>query len=64
MMDIKKYCEVFDGYSYNNELFAKGTAHLVTGRLLVRYKRFLDFGSRTIDPRTSLTFLKPTASGQ
>jgi hypothetical protein len=63
MMDIEKYLNVFDQYSYNNKLFGLGTAHLITGRLLVRYKKFLDFGSRTIDPRTSLTFLKPTASG-
>ncbi len=62
-MDIKKYCECFDGYSYNNTLFAKSTAHLITGRLLVRHKKFLDFGYRKIDPRTSITFLKPTASG-
>lgn len=63
MIDIKKYCECFDNYSYNNELFAKGTLHLIMGRLLVRHKKFLSFGMRTIDPRTSLTFLKPTASG-
>jgi len=63
MIDINKYCECFDNYSYNNKLFGLGTAHLITGRLLVRHKKFLDFGSRTIDPRTSLTFLKPTASG-
>lgn len=63
MIDIKKYCECFDNYSYNNELFAKGTLHLIMGRLLVRHKKFLNFGMRTIDPRTSLTFLKPTASG-
>ena len=62
-MDIKKYCECFDGYSYNNTLFAKTTAHLITGRLLVRHKQFLEFGYRKIDPRTSITFLKPTASG-
>ncbi len=63
MIDIKKYCECFDNYSYNNELFAKGTFHLIMGRLLVRHKKFLNFGARTIDPRTSLNFLKPTASG-
>ena len=62
-MDIEKYLNVFDQYSYNNRLFGLGTAHLITGRLLVRYRKFLDFGSRTIDARTSLTFLKPTASG-
>lgn len=62
-MDIDKYLKVFDGYSYNNRLFGLGTAHLITGRLLVRHKKFLSFGMRTIDPRTSLTFLKPTASG-
>jgi len=62
-MDINKYLVVFDGYSYNNALFGRGTAHLITGRLLVRHKKFLDFGYRKIDPRTSLTFLKPTASG-
>jgi CTP-dependent riboflavin kinase len=63
MIDIKKYLEVFDGYSYNNELFGRGTLHLIMGRLLVRHKKFLDFGYRTIDPRCSLTYLKPTASG-
>ncbi len=63
MIDIKKYLEVFDGYSYNNELFGKGTFHLIMGRLLVRHKKFLSFGYRTIDPRISLTYLKPTASG-
>ncbi len=62
-MNIKKFLEVFDNYSYNNALFGRGCAHLITGRILVRHKKFLDFGMRTIDPRTSLTFLKPTASG-
>ena len=62
-MDIKEYCRCFDGYSYNNLLFAKATAHLITGRLLVRHKQFLDFGFRKIDPRSSVIFLKPTASG-
>ena len=62
-MDLDKFLSVFDGYSYNNDLFGRGCAHLITGRLLVRHKQFLDFGYRKIDPRTSLTFLKPTASG-
>lgn len=63
MIDIEKYIEVFNQYSYNNQLFGMGTAHLITGRLLVRHKKFLNFGMRTIDPRISLIFLKPTASG-
>lgn len=63
MINIEEYCKCFDNYSYNNGLFAKGTFHLIMGRLLVRHKKFLNFGMRTIDPRTSLTFLKPTASG-
>ncbi len=62
-MDLNKYLACFDGYSYNNGLFGAATAHLITGRLLVRHKKFLNFGARTIDPRTSVTFLKPTASG-
>ena len=62
-MDINKYMACFNDYSYNNPLYAKSTAHLLTGRLLVRYNKFLSFGSRTIDPRTSVTFFKPTASG-
>ena len=63
MLNIEKYLDVFDNYSYNNKLFGLGTLHLILGRLLVRHKRFLDFGYRTIDPRISLTYLKPTASG-
>ncbi|MBU4154395.1 MAG: hypothetical protein KKD63_16115, partial [Proteobacteria bacterium] len=63
MIDIEKYLDVFDNYSYNNKLFGLGTFHLIMGRLLVRHKKFLDFGYRTIDPRCSLTYLKPTASG-
>ncbi len=62
-MDINNYLNCFDNYSYNNRLFGLGTAHLITGRMLVRYKKFLNFGARRIDPRTSLTFLKPTAAG-
>jgi len=63
MMDLNKYLQCFDGYSYNNSLFGAATAHMITGRLLVRHKKFLNFGFRQIDPRTSVTFLKPTASG-
>ena len=63
MIDIAEYLKIFDGYSYNNELFGRGTFHLIMGRLLVRHKKFLDFGYRSIDARTSLTYLKPTASG-
>jgi hypothetical protein len=62
-MEIKNFLKAFDNYSYNNELFGKACAHLITGRILVRHKKFLNFGMRQIDPRTSVTFLKPTASG-
>ncbi len=60
-MDINNYSKIFNSFSYNNTLYGLGTAHLITGRLIM--PRLLDFGYRKIDGRTSLTFLKPTFSG-
>lgn len=63
ILDKNKYLFCFGEYSYNNILYGRATLHLLIGRLLVRHNKFLSFGARTIDPRTSVTFFKPTASG-
>lgn len=62
-MDINKYLEVFDKFSYNNRLYGVVTAHLITGQFLIRNLKFLPSGHRKIDPRISLMLLKESQTG-
>jgi len=60
---IALYQEVFDSYSFKNELYGKISLHVIFGQALHNSVRY-EMGSRKIDPRLHLFLIKPQGTGK
>lgn len=63
MININNYLSCFNDYSYNNPQYGQASLHLIIGSLLLKQNKFISFGMRQIDGRTSINYFKPTFSG-
>jgi len=60
---IQDYLNVFNSYSFKNELYGKIGLHVLLGQAISKHV-YYRMGSREIDPRVHLLLIKPQGTGK
>ena len=60
---IKDYLEVFNTFSFKNELYGQISLHVLLGQALCKHI-YYRMGSRQIDPRIHMLLIKPQGTGK
>jgi len=60
---IKDYLNVFNKYSFKNELYGRISLHVILGQALCK-NIYYKMGARKIDPRVHLLLIKPQGTGK